>query len=351
MALSGRRRQGNPDRFSSRTLNTVVMQMGNLLPFHIFDACWNRVADDFGVFPYNAHEVAGEAIGLLLEAGMFTIAQVEESLDRLTQAGEFLVWTERRGGVAMRWAVLPNWGDEQYIPSPSATRYPPPPPRILGKCSLKTREHFARYHPARGSPITQSLRTDSVEITQSLRNRSARTTESLRSRARTRGGLLPPEVEDKQSSPGGTEEGREGGAGGGAELAAVPEEFRGCLDLLYAVAGYPADVAADVALLERAQRCFPQVHLEDVVGAWVTRRGDEPLLPNARPRQQLWNWFRMEAKWDEERRQRRGQQSADDGRGRSSNNPRRGEGKAAAEKWARKRAERSSPAVQPLRGR
>jgi hypothetical protein len=234
--------------------------MGDLLPRDVYDVCWNEVANDFGVFQVSAELVRTSGFPRLLDTSLATIPKVERSLALLTKAGQWLVWVDRLSKV--RWAIFPRWGDEQTIGNPSPNRDPVPPGKILAKCSLKTREFYAKS----SRNITGEFAPDNLLLKEG-------------------GGVAV----------------LEGGEGVQGEGPGLDPELLGLMQQLHALAGYPADLAKDADMLQRAVGLYGIALVRHVVGSWALRRQDEPLRPKSRPRVELWNWFRIQKGWDGER--------------------------------------------------
>lgn len=260
---TGRRRLANPRRFESNTLARCCKNAGSLLPFLVYDACWNVVCNDFGVFQLDPSVVTVHGFSRLLDTDFVSIELVAEAMADLEKEGQWISWLDRRTG--QRWAIFPAWGDEQTIGNPAINRDPLPPTRTLKRCSLKTREFFAKYSRV----LRESLPTDSRHTSSSSR---------------------------------GGEEVEEGGEGVQGERGDLPSEWSDLLKALYAVLGYPQDVAKDTDVLSRASGLYGRELVTRVVGAWATRRADDPLRPNSRPRVEIWNWCRKQQQWDEEAR-------------------------------------------------
>jgi hypothetical protein len=223
---------------------------------------WNLIANDFGVFQVSAQLVFVQGFSRLLDVDFISLESVGTALGLLEKAGQWIPWMDR--ATAQRWAIFPRWGDEQTAGNPALNRDPLPPSRILAKCSLKTREFFAK-HSREISPV---LNCDSL-------------------------------LQEGQAL-----EGQEGGEGVQGEGADFPPELAPLAAQLYAVIGYPRDPAKDLDLLKRAVKLYEIALVRHVIGAWCLRRQDDPLRPQSRPRVELWNWLRKQRQWDDERRQR-----------------------------------------------
>lgn len=256
-----RRRLANPERFDSPTIARCCHAMGDLIPRQVYDVCWGIIANDFGVFQPDAEVVRVEGFKRVLD--LAPARKIARALELLEKEGQWLTWKDRRSG--LKWAIFPRWGDEQTIGNPSLSREPVPPRRTLARCSLKTREFFARY----SGMLRESLSCYS----------------------------LPQE--------GGGGRGQEGGEGVQGEGADLPPEWADILQQLYSVPGYHPDRQEDIGLLERAVGLYGRELVTHVVAAWVTRRLDDPLKPGSRPRSELWNWFRKQKQWDDEDERKR----------------------------------------------
>lgn len=263
-----RRRLANPDRFASNTISGCCRVMNDLLPRDVYDVCWGEVANDFGVFQVSAELIRTGGFPRLLDTNLASIAKIERALALLKKAGQWLIWVDRRS--RLTWAIFPRWGDEQTIGNPSPNRDPIPPDRILAKCSPKTREFYAKYSRI----VTGEFAPDNLLL--------------------KRGGGYRPE---------------EGGEGVQGEGGDIDPELAPLLEQLHSVVGYPADPAKDRDLLGRAIGLYGLPLVRHVVGSWSVRRQDDPLKPKARPRVELWNWFRIQKGWDNER-QPPGQQNS-----------------------------------------
>ena len=254
-----RRRLANPDRFASNTISGCCRTMNDLLPRDIYDVCWGEVANDFGVFQVSAELIRTSGFPRLLDTNLATIPKIERALALLTKGGQWLAWVDRTS--KLRWAIFPRWGDEQTIGNPSPNRDPVPPDRILAKCSLKTREFYAKFS-----------RTIS-------------------------GGFAPDNYYLKE----GVDKALEEGEGVQGEGSGIDPELLPLVQQLHSVMGYQADVPKDVDMLVRAVGLYGIALVRHVVGSWVLRRQDDPLKPKARPRVELWNWFRIQKGWDGDR--------------------------------------------------
>lgn len=265
-----RRRLANPDRFASNTISGCCRAMKDLLPRDVYDVAWGLSANDFGVFQVSAEAIRAEGFPRLLDTNLAPLERVVRALVLLEKSGQWLSWTDRKSG--LKWAIFPRWGDEQTAGNPTPSRDPYPPDRILAKCSLKTREFFAKY----SREITDEFATDSRKTTTSLREEDIKALE-------------------------------EGGKGVQGEGSGLDPELLSLMQQLHSVTGYPADPAKDADMLQRAVGLYGMALVRHVVGSWVLRRQDDPLRPKARPRVELWNWFRIQKGWDGERRPREGQ--------------------------------------------
>jgi len=234
--------------------------MKSLLPRDVYDVAWGLSANDFGVFQVSAEAIRAEGFPRLLDTNLVPKEGVERALALLERGNQWLTWIDRTTG--LKWAIFPRWGDEQTIGNPTPSREPNPPDRVLAKCSLKTREFFAK---------NAVIARESFAQDQHLH---------------------------KEGGGGAVLEGGEGVQGDGSRL---DPELVSLIQQLHAVTGYPADLGKDADMLRRAVGLYGIALVRHVVGAWALRRQDEPLRLKARPRVELWNWFRIQKGWDGER--------------------------------------------------
>jgi hypothetical protein len=230
---------------------------GGCVASRVFDAIWSVTCNDFGVFQVDPQIVAVDCFKKHIPRGLVTLDEVVKAMGILEARRQWLPWTDRRSG--LKWAILPRWGDEQTVGNPALNRDPRPPARILKRCSLRTRDFFARYSRVSRDKITR---------------------------------VPPPPLTE--------EEGGILNGGGEGVQGEGPEELRPLLNQLWLVENYPKDEKKDVDRLRRMIHLYGMDLVERVVGEWVSKRMDEPLTPGARPRSELWTWARKRAQWDAE---------------------------------------------------
>jgi len=185
--------------------------MKSLLPRDVYDVAWGLSANDFGIFQVSAEAIRAAGFPRLLDTNLAPKESVERALALLERSGQWLAWIDRK--TKLRWAIFPRWGDEQTIGNPTPSREPFPPDRVLAKCSLKTREFFAK---------------NSVIVTE-------------------------PFAQDQHLlKEGGVVAVLEGGEGVQGEGSGLDPEVLALMQQLHSVTGYPTDVTKDAGMIQRA---------------------------------------------------------------------------------------------------